>query len=617
MKKFTAAFFILISFVNLSYSQNQDSSNTYKLKEIIVSGKKVTIDQSEFPVEKENLADVLKAGGVEIIRKGVFLAQDIYADGLKRGDYTITVDGERYHNACPMRMDAPVTRINPVEVKSVEIVKSSSNLQSGLGGAIEINRSLPAENLGISGTLTQIAGKSKETDFSLMAEKLHQRISLRYVRGLPYKTGNNKSFKDLYGYRDNKEFRFGEGSFYGISGNFKYTGSIMYSENVSFPYLQMDEIKSVVYNSSVSLREYKIYFNYTSHLMNNSLRVSSMAMETDAKNLTAGFVSDFFEAYYRHWDADNHIDMPTGMSIKNHLLPEINMYSANIFKKTDFAGINLSGKAGITYYNLGDKSAVDFYKRIHPGAEGNRIFPTGGISVSKTGLLANSLSMSAMIDFAAEAPEAEALFVNVKRMTGKPYWSGNPELKQPLRTTLRTNLSIPYAGIDLFGSYIFNYVYLASSSNGTQKYQTFGNVNAMILGVNFRIKYGLFESVTTYTYGENRSNNNPLMEIEPLHISNRLNSPKIFNMKFYIRHTYENAQKRIDESFNEFAGSAWNKIDLGMSYGLSNILIGLDAENILNHNILKHLSYVRDPFASGMKVIEPGVSYRLNVRYNY
>ena len=88
-------------------------------------------------------------------------------------------------------------------------------------------------------------------------------------------------------------------------------------------------------------------------------------------------------------------------------------------------------------------------------------------------------------------------------------------------------------------------------------------------------------------------------------------------MKLYVQHTYENAQKRIDETFNEFAGSAWNKIDLGMSYSLDNILFGLDAENILNHNILKHLSYVRDPFASGMRVIEPGVSYRLSLRYNY
>ena len=345
MKTFLLCLFILIISLGNTFSQKADSLKTYNLKEIKVFGKKYAIDQSEFPVEKDNLSDVLELGGFSIIRKGVFLAQDVYADGLKRGDYSIVVDGERYHNACPMRMDAPITRINPIEVKSIELVKSSSNLQAGLGGVIEVNRSIPKYNLGFSGNITQMFGKSNETDFSLLAEKLDQRISLRYVQGLPYKTSNNNSYKDLYGYKDNERFQFGEASVYGVIDEWKYSGSIMHSENVSFPYLQMDEIRSTVYNSSLSFNGYKIYLNYTDHLMNNSLRVSSMFMETYAKNLTVGFVSDLFEAYYRRWDADNRMNMPNGaMPIFNHILPEINLYSANLFKTAEYLGLNLSGK---------------------------------------------------------------------------------------------------------------------------------------------------------------------------------------------------------------------------------------------------------------------------------
>lgn len=600
------------------YAQTDDSVKTYHLREVSVFGKKYHIDQSEFPVEKDNLNHVLELGGFSIIRKGAFLAQDVYADGLKRGDYTIVIDGERYHNACPNRMDSPLSRINPIEVEAINMVKSSSNLQSGLGGVIEVKRAVPSDAFRFSGSLSQMLGKSNETGIALLAEQSHQRLSLRYVRGLPYKTSENRAFNDLYGYKDNTMVQFSEGSFYGAAGSFKYSASFMYSENVSFPYLQMDEIRSAVYNLSASYGNYKLYFNYTDHLMNNTLRKSTMFMETDAKNLTVGFVSEFAEAYYRHLNADNNMRMLNGtMPISNHLLPDINLYSANVFHAIDFQGFKLSGKAGVSYYHMGDKDAINFYSKIHPGAKENRVFPLLGVSVSRTEALSGLLSLSGMLDLAAEAPEAEALFVSVKRMMGKPYWSGNPNLDQPIRASIRTNLTIPYVSLDMFGSYVFNYVYLASAKAGMQKYQTFGNVDALLLGATLRVKYEFLESEISYTYGENRTNEKPLLEVLPLHISNSITLPRIYGVKFFIRHTYESAQQRVDPTFSEAASGAWNRIDVGMSYTHSGITFGVDVENLLNHNYSKHLSYVRDPFASGMRVIEPGISYRFNIRYNY
>jgi iron complex outermembrane receptor protein len=618
MKTLLYILLFLTSSVNLIFPQITDSLKTYNLKEVLVFGKKYLIDQTEFPVEKDNLTSVLELGGFNIIRKGGFLAQDIYADGLKRGDYTIVVDGERYHNACPMRMDAPISRINPIEVKSINLVKSSSNLQSGLGGVIEVNRSIPTENFGFSGSLSQMLGKSNETEISMLLDKFSQRISLRYIRGLPYKTDNERTFKDLYGYKENKNFQFGEASLNGIISNIKYTGSLMYSENVSFPYLQMDEIKSVVYNFSISYYDYKLYFNYTDHLMNNNLRVSNMFMETDAKNLTVGFVSNFVEVYYRHWNAQNRMNMINGtIPITNHMLPDINLFSLNLFKKMESYGFDFSGKIGVSYFNISDKGVVNFYKPIHPEANNKRVFPLIGMSISKSEQIGNSISINGMIDFASEAPEAEALFINVKRMMGKAYWSGNPNLYQPFRSTLRADLSLSNISMDLYGCYIFNYVYLTSAQVGMQKYQTYGNVNALIFGVNFHFNYKFVASKISYTYGENRSNNKPLIEILPLHITNSINFPKFYGIGLIIKHTYENAQKRTDKTLLEYSTGAWNRIDFGMTYNTNGFTISMDAENILNHNFSKHLSYVRDPFASGMRIIEPGLSYRINFRYNY
>jgi iron complex outermembrane receptor protein len=613
---FALSLFLILNL--LISAQSNDSVRAYTLNEITVFGKKYSVSQSEFPVEKDNLSSVLELGGFNIIRKGVFLAQDIYADGLKRGDYTLVVDGERCQNACPMRMDAPISRINPIEVESLELVKSSSNLQAGLGGVVAINRSIPKAALDFSGSLTQLFGKSNETDFAVAAEKLENRISLRYTRGTPYKTGDNKTFKDLYGYKNNSEYKFGEASLFGVASDWKYNGSIMYSEDISFPYLQMDERKSVVYSGSLSYQDYKIYLNYTDHLMDNQLRVSSMLMETDAKNLTVGVKSEFLDAFYRHWNADNKIMMMNNpMGIYNNILPQVNQYSANIFHKTNFGGFEVSGKIGLSYFNIGNKDILSFYNSIHEGAKDYRFFLPAGASISRSFLLADDLSLSGMLDIASEAPEAEALYVNVKRMMGKPYWSGNPNLKQPIRSTLRTNFSFTNFNADLFCSYIYNYVYLTSANAGMQKYQTYGNINSLIAGLSLSMKLDFIESNLSYTYGENLSSNSPLVEIVPLHISTKVMFPEILNLKFYLKHSYENAQKRIDEMLNETTSSAWNKIDLGMTYEFEPLLLSIDAENILNFNYSKHLSYTRDPFASGFRIIEPGLSYRINLRYYY
>jgi iron complex outermembrane receptor protein len=84
----------------------------------------------------------------------------------------------------------------------------------------------------------------------------------------------------------------------------------------------------------------------------------------------------------------------------------------------------------------------------------------------------------------------------------------------------------------------------------------------------------------------------------------------------YLKHTYNDAQTRVDESLNESTTPAWNRIDIGVMYNAGNILISIDLENLTNTLYYQHLSYLRDPFASGYKIFEPGTSIRLNVRLN-
>lgn len=598
----------------------QDSVKTYYYKPITVTGVKFSQGKTQLPVEKANLSAVLDSGGFTLIRKGSFLAQDVYADGLKRGDYTVIIDGERYHNACPMRMDAPLSRINPVDIETLEMDKSSTSLQSGLGGAILVHRSIPKETWAFNGSFSQVAGAATETDFSVSGEGKNHRLNIRAATGLPFETGGGKTFRDLYGYKQNFQYRFAESGVYGVTGDWSYGTSVMYSEEVSFPYLQMDERYSTVYNGSVGFHGHKIYLNYTDHLMNNELRTSylTMPMETKATNLTVGITGSFYEVYYRRWDADNKLIANMGkMVIQNHLLPEVGLYGGTVAHELDFAGLHFAGKAGVAGYQLGDSRNLDFYKKAWADSKDTRFYPVAGLSVTGTRLIADQVSVSGMLDFAAEIPEAEALYVKVQRMTGKPWWTGNPELDQPFRSTVRTNLHWSFLSADLFGSYILGYVSPASVVSGTQKYQTFDNINALLAGITVKAAGPFTETRLVYTYGENRSSGKPLTEIQPLQWMTTVKSPEWNSLQGWMRHTWENAQKRVDSSLLETESKSWNKVDAGISGTLFSFRVDLEAENLLNETFTKHLSYVRDPFSSGTRVVEPGRSFRLNLRYSY
>jgi iron complex outermembrane recepter protein len=48
-------------------------------------------------------------------------------------------------------------------------------------------------------------------------------------------------------------------------------------------------------------------------------------------------------------------------------------------------------------------------------------------------------------------------------------------------------------------------------------------------------------------------------------------------------------------------------VKLGLSY--RKLSAGFAVDNLLNHYYYEHLSYYRDPFASGIKVPEPGRNF--------
>jgi len=609
--------FFLGGCFSLLLGQKEDSVKVYALPSIEITAKKISFADKNLDPSKEKLAGIFESNGFSLIRKGVFFAQDIYADGLKRADINVVVDGERYHTACPNRMDSPLTRVNPIELASVDLVKTNGDLLSGLGGVVKFHRKVPTENPSFQTGISGNAGAQQSVDAAFKFEGYSHMATFRYSTGAPYTDADGNTFKELYGYIDNNNYTLAEGSFRGSQKNFGYGGSFTYTEDVSFPYLLMDERLNKVYSAFFSYKMNKVYFNYTNHIMDNALRESKMTMTTAAKNLTVGVVGDFYEFFYRNWDSDNDfVQRASGNTIiENHLMPNTQTLSGAVQKSFSFNKFRLSGKLGIVNQSMNDAEREDFFNANFDDTNFNRWFPTFGVSFDYTNSINNSVGYGFMVETSGEPPSLEELYISVKKPLTKPTWSGNPNLNQPIRAGLRGMVAYENFSLEVYYSQIWNYINLIKVP-GVKPLQTYDNVDAQLLGTNFSFTSKFVDLSMSYTYANNVTNDSPLSEIRPFESTLKLRSPKFWSINLFLNIAYEAEQSRVDATLNETATPAWYRADIGIKYEINKMQISLELENVTNQLYYKHLSYMRNPFSSGVNVFEPGRNVYLSFTYS-
>lgn len=573
------------------------------------------IGNSVFSIEKDGYTGLLNINGFSLITKGVFFAQDIYSDGFKRGDINVVVDGERYHNACPNRMDPPLTRVNPVSMSALNLYKTNSTLQSGFAGSVEFIRAKPVKDFGGKLGVTGNAGYSQSFDGYVNTNYLYNNINMRYSFGKPFRDGDNRDFVSLYSYKDDYSYSFAEANFNGIKNNFEYGVSYSHTKNILFPYLQMDEIYNDVFSGNFKYKTYKIYFNYTDHLMTNDLRVSPSAMETKAKNFTLGIFNEFLEFYFRNWLSDNKIVMGSSAFI-NKSIPNLRQYSIAGRKLYSFGNINISGKLGVLLNLIGSEN-MDFYKVNFSDASDARFLYRASLSGSYNKKINNFFTGGVLAEFSTEPPEPENLYIAMKRPGTNPWWSGNPDLRNPMRVTLRTDLSSDYFNVELYGDYVIDYANLVKQVTNNRSYQTYKNINAYLFGANISFNYKIISTELSYTYGQNITNDIPLSEIAPLRISTYITTPEFKGIILFVNHIYNNTQSRVDEIINEKPSNTFNVINAGGRLILNNLTFSFEVNNILNNTYYNSLSYARNPYSSGVRVYEPGRNVLFGVLYNF
>jgi iron complex outermembrane receptor protein len=73
----------------------------------------------------------------------------------------------------------------------------------------------------------------------------------------------------------------------------------------------------------------------------------------------------------------------------------------------------------------------------------------------------------------------------------------------------------------------------------------------------------------------------------------------------------------VDVSLNETTTDGWNRWDLGLDLAADHWTGSLVVANLFNEQYAQHLSYLRNPFASGAKVREPGRTLQVTAAFRY
>lgn len=594
-----------------------DTLKVYDLDPVSVMATRIHVGEEESPITKDYASQILTQNGFSVIRKGIGLANDLYTDGFKRGDITVVIDGEHYPNSCPNRMDSPITRINPLEMESILLSKTNTSAACGLSGLVTFKRALPREDLRIKAGFTADLGHQENMDGTILLESHQHQVTGRYVYGRGYKTAHGKDFTALYGYTGEPTYQLREITWQGRPGEWQYGGMIAVTTDVMFPYLRMDERENVLWNTFLAYKGHKIYVNRTYHLMNSALRAEAMPMETKATNLTIGLTGAHYDLYYRRWDADNTISgmmMNQPVQINNDLIPNLGRFSANLHHTFDLQPVQISLKLGVTHDQI-DENRLPFYKSLYPEASDHRWFIPFAVGLSYTKAVSSRLAGGISAEVASEPPQPEYLYIAVQRPMGKPTWMGRPDLKAPLRATLRLQWTHPHLRFTIFGTHVWDYVNLTSVEHDQQPYMTYRNIDGLMAGFNLQVDWPYLSTNASYIWAENLTQNTPLAEIPPFQVQTTLKSPHYNGMSGFLRHTYADAQTRVDDSLNERVTPHWNRVDAGMAYQTGMVKWSLEVVNLTNAVYYQHLSYLRDPFAAGNIVYEPGRYVRFSIAY--
>lgn len=204
-------------------------------------------------------------------------------------------------------------------------------------------------------------------------------------------------------------------------------------------------------------------------------------------------------------------------------------------------------------------------------------------------------------------------------MAGSAAWAGNPALRPTRNDEIDVGAKHAAGGVlvkaQLFRAWLTDFVSLvdlgAAKSYANVAARTYGGEVSARASLPLR----LFASAgLSYTRGVNETAGGDLAEIPPL--------KAVFALRWDARWLFAEVeevvaarQSSVDAALHEERTPAWAITNLRLGGEWRGVKVFAGARNVLDRFYFEHLSYQRDPYASSVKVPEPGRTLYLNAQY--
>ncbi|WP_461832379.1 TonB-dependent receptor [Aquifex sp.] len=439
--------------------------------------------------------------------------------------------------------------------------------------------------------------------------------------------------------------------------------------DVLYPYLMMDATLDEVDRFNVKLEgkkfETQLYGSSVRHWMNNQKRVAGSntprgySMETYAKSKVYGFKGSYkirgitlgVDTFYRYWEATTTMYMRNkGMYKSQDTIPNVDTINIGLFfehKKKLNKRLKLLYGLRVDYTKMKAdkyKANVKLYEHYHgtKDTDKSNFYPSGNIQLFYE--IKKGLELFAGVGSAVRVPDPQERYFALDRM-GKMEarygdWVGNPNLDPERNTEMDLGLKLEKMFLNgevrAFFSYVNNYIYpykVEAPSTGNPKNQntkamSYTNIDAYFYGFEakgtYAITYMLFlDGSVAYTrgrkkdtYPEKNIRDKDVAEVPPLtaRISLRYDNGTYFGE---IESVFASTQNNVDTDLNEKKTSGYGILNVKGGFRRNRLTLYGGVENVFDKLYYTHLSYLRNPFSSGVKVPEPGRTYYITLNYEF
>ncbi len=440
------------------------------------------------------------------------------------------------------------------------------------------------------------------------------------------------------------------------------------ADDVLYPYLMMDANYddttrlNIIYrieDIGNILKTFKIqaYWDKVKHDMTDERRCSSTmdasmcsdnlprpySMRTYAETETyggkveggfgfAGETKIGIEYYLRNWDNITTMAMKQGMmymymdqaSVPDVDTKNIGLYVEQKNRITQRLNLTAGLRLDSTETRAG-KDRTDLYNLYYNDPKRSKTYTYLSGNIQFNFDITESLNAFFGIGHGVRVPDPIERYFALKKMGDmmKPDWVGNPELRPTKNNEI--DLGMKYSPgtilmkMNLFYSDLKDFIVARSIFNGSRYAKTYGNIDATMYGAEVSARFALPSDLyltagLSYIRGKNDTEDTNLPEIPTLkgRVSLRYDNNRFFGE---IEGVFADSQDKIAPLLKEKESSGWAIANLKGGYLYKNLKFFAGVSNIFDKKYYEHLSYSRDPFASGIRVPEPGRTLYANLQY--